>query len=106
MTSDTVKKTLYKDKLDCGPQYGDMIQHIEVITDTIKQLKHNNRIRKNKEHSPRGSEYTFSKDREEEISLDKKKVVRYLENQNTLARLYTITFCDNENILYLCLPVK
>ena len=48
--SNTAQNTLYKDKLDYGAQYGDIIQHVEVIIDTVKQLKHNDRIRKNKEH--------------------------------------------------------
>lgn len=31
LMSEIVQKILYKDKLDCGAQYGDRIRHLEMI---------------------------------------------------------------------------
>lgn len=63
LRSDIVQKILYKEKLDCGAQYGDRIRHLEMIIWYNKKLKV---IIKNKEHFPQGLEYNFSENKEEE----------------------------------------
>lgn len=81
--SDTVQKILYKDKLECGAEDWGRIRHVEVIIDTVKKLKHNNRIRKNKEHTPCALIYIFRKHREEQKSLDKNELVRVLKESES-----------------------